>query len=152
MNTATQPVTILMADDDPDDCLIIKEALDESRLNHRFHRVKDGQELLDYLRRQGDFKEPESSPCPTLILLDLNMPRKKGLEALMEIKQDLRLRSIPLIVLSTSNDEMDIARAYELGANSFITKTIKFDALVDTMKALSKYWFEMVKLPRICGC
>lgn len=152
METSTQPITILMADDDPDDCLIIRDALDASKVPHKFHHVKDGQELLDYLRRQGDYREPQSSPCPSLILLDLNMPRKKGLEVLMEIKQDLRLRTIPLVVLTTSSAETDIERAYELGANSFITKTIKFDALVETMKTLSKYWFQMVKLPRICYC
>jgi CheY-like chemotaxis protein len=152
MRASTQPITILMADDDPDDCMIIREALKASRVKHKFQSVKDGQELLDYLRRQGDYSEPDSSPCPSLILLDLNMPRKKGLEALMEIKQDLRLRSIPLVVLTTSSAETDIKRAYELGANSFITKTIKFDALVESMKTLTKYWFQMVKLPQICNC
>ena len=152
MKTSNPPITILLADDDPEDCMIIKEALEESQLKHAFHYVTDGQELLDYLHRQGDYREPKSSPCPALVLLDLNMPRKKGLEALMEIKQDLRLRSIPIIVLSTSDAESDITRAYDLGANSFITKNINFDALVDTMKTLSKYWFEMVKLPQISTC
>ncbi len=140
-------ITILMADDDPDDCLMAKEALEESRLANDLHFVSNGEELLDYLRRRGKYAAPENSPLPGLILLDLNMPRKDGREALKEIKADPSLRRIPVVVLTTSKAEEDICRTYELGVNSFIVKPVSFEGLVDVMKTLRKYWFEIVKLP-----
>ena len=109
--------------------------------------MEDGEELLDYLRRRGKYADPKESPRPGLVLLDLNMPRKDGREALREIKSDPKLRDIPVVVLTTSKAEEDIARSYNLGVNSYITKPVKFSALVEVMKALGKYWFEIVELP-----
>jgi len=141
------PVTILMADDDPDDCMLAKEALAESRLANDLRFVSDGEELLDYLHHRGKYAQLSSSPRPGLILLDLNMPKKDGREALKEIKADLNLRYIPVVVLTTSKAEEDIHRSYDLGANSFIVKPVTFSSLVEVMKTLRKYWFEIVELP-----
>lgn len=140
-------VTILIADDDPDDRLMIKEALAEKRLANPLHFVEDGQELMDYLNHQGKYITPNNQPLPGLILLDLNMPKKDGREALFEIKADPILRSIPVVILTTSKMEEDILRTYNLGVNSFITKPFSFDALVDIMQTITKYWLEIVELP-----
>src|SRR5574340_1676975 len=122
MTKNRKPIDILLAEDDEDDYLLIAEALEESRLANKVHWVKDGEELLDYLYRRGNYAKPEESPIPGIILLDLNMPRKDGREALKEIKSDPGLRKIPIIVLTTSKAEEDILRSYDLGVNSFIRK------------------------------
>ncbi len=140
-------VTILMADDDDDDCLLAREALAESRLANELYFVKDGEELMDYLYRRGKYVLESDSPRPGLILLDLNMPKKDGREALTLIKSDPNLRQIPVVVLTTSKAEEDIYRSYDLGANSFITKPVTFASLVDVIKTIGKYWFEIVELP-----
>lgn len=140
-------VTILMADDDEDDCMLAREALVESRLANDLHIVRDGEELMDYLYRRGKYLDSSTSPRPGLILLDLNMPRKDGREALQEIKADPHLRHIPVVVLTTSKAEEDIYRSYDLGANSFITKPVTFASLVEVMQTIGKYWFEIVELP-----
>ena len=140
-------VTILMADDDEDDCMLASEALTESRLVNVLHFVQNGEELMDYLYRRGKYTEQSDSPRPGLILLDLNMPKKDGREALREIKADPNLRQIPVVVLTTSKAEEDIYRSYDLGANSFITKPVTFASLVEVMKTIGKYWFEIVDLP-----
>ena len=142
-----KPITLLLADDDPDDRLLARQALEKNRLANDLRCVEDGEELLDYLYRRGKFADPKQSPRPGLILLDLNMPRKDGREALREIKNDPRLRDIPIVVLTTSKAEEDIARTYHLGVNSYITKPVKFAALVEVMRSLGKYWFEIVELP-----
>ena len=142
-----KPITLLLADDDPDDRLLARQALEKSRLANDLRCVEDGEELLDYLYRRGRVADPKDSPRPGLILLDLNMPRKDGREALREIKNDPDLRDIPIVVLTTSKAEEDVARTYNLGVNSYITKPVKFAALVDIMKAIGKYWFELVELP-----
>jgi CheY-like chemotaxis protein len=147
MTTRKRPITILYADDDADDQLLVKEALEESRLLNDLHFVNDGEELMDYLHRRGDFADPARSPRPGLILLDLNMPRKNGREALAEIKGDPELRRIPIIVLTTSKAEEDIYRSYDLGVNSFISKPVTFSGMTAVMKALGTYWFEIVELP-----
>jgi CheY-like chemotaxis protein len=147
MNPAPTPITILMADDDPDDRQMTKEAFAESRLANDLRFVEDGVELLDYLHRRGKYADPASSPRPGLILLDLNMPRKDGREALREIKADPDLRRIPVVVLTTSKAEEDIYRTYDLGVSSYITKPVTFEGLVTVMKALGTYWFEIVELP-----
>jgi CheY-like chemotaxis protein len=145
-----RPGTILMADDDADDCLLAREALRESGQPHDLRIVRDGQQLLDYLRRQGDYGSSQSSaPRPDLILLDLKMPRKDGREALSELKADPRLRSIPIVVLTTSTARDDIAFCYRMGVNSYITKPATFRGLVDLLSTLSKYWFELVELPAV---
>jgi len=140
-------ITILLADDDADDRMMAADALEESRLANDLKCVEDGEELMDYLHRRGKFAGSNETPRPGLILLDLNMPRKDGREALKEIKADPELRSIPVIVLTTSKAEEDIYRTYDLGVNSFITKPVNFESLVAVMKALGKYWFEIVELP-----
>ena len=142
-----KPITILLADDDADDRVLAQDALKESRLANDLRFVENGEELLDYLRRRGPFADAATSPTPGLILLDLNMPRKDGREALMEIKSDPELRKIPVVVLTTSQAEEDIYRTYDLGVNSFITKPVMFESMVAVMKALGKYWFEIVELP-----
>lgn len=140
-------ITILMADDDQDDCMLVREAFTESRLSNELHFVEDGESLMDYLQHRGQYRDGLNAPRPGLILLDLNMPRKDGREALREIKSDPDLRSIPVIVLTTSKEEEDIYRSYDLGASSFITKPVTFEGLVTVVKSLSRYWFEVVELP-----
>src|SRR5947207_5793962 len=142
-----RPIVILLADDDADDRMLARDALKESRLANDLRDVENGEELMDYLHRRGAFEQPETSPTPGLILLDLNMPRKDGREALREIKSDPHLRHIPVVVLTTSKAEEDIYRTYNLGVNSFITKPVTFEGLVDVMRTLGKYWFEIVELP-----
>lgn len=143
----SQPVTILMAEDDPDDRQMAKEAFEESRLRNDLHFVCDGVELLDYLHRRGEYSDPASSPRPGLILLDLNMPKKDGREALREIKSDPNLKQIRVVVLTTSKAEEDIFSTYDLSASSYITKPVTFAGMVDMVKALAKYWLEVVQLP-----
>ena len=143
----TEVITILLADDDEDDRMLAEEALREARLANTITTVEDGEELMDYLYRRGKFSAPGAAPRPGLILLDLNMPRKDGREALKEIKADAELRRIPIVVLTTSKAEEDIYRTYDLGVNSFITKPVSFESLVYIMKALRTYWFEIVTLP-----
>lgn len=142
-----KPITIVMADDDPEDVMLAEDALEEARLANNFYAVKDGEELMDYLHRRGDYSSPEDAPRPGLILLDLNMPRMNGFEALTEIKKDPELRRIPVVVLTTSRTEEDVYRSYDLGVNSFISKPVSFDGLVQAMKVLGKYWFEIVARP-----
>ena len=141
-------VTILMADDDADDRDFARTAMEESRLANDLRFVEDGEELLDYLYRRGRYSDPKESPRPGLILLDLNMPRKDGREALREIKSDPALRHIPVVVLTTSKTEEDILRSYDLGANCFVTKPVTFEGLVDVVRVLDKHWFQLVELPR----
>ena len=148
MDPKKQSITILMADDDEDDRMMTKEALEESRLANEMRFVVDGEELIDYLYRRGKFEDPADSPRPGLILLDLNMPRKDGREALKEIKEDPNLRQIPIVVLTTSKAEEDIYRTYDLGVNSFITKPVSFEGLVFVISNLAQYWFQIVKLPQ----
>ena len=142
-----QPIVILMADDDADDRMLTKDALEESRVLNELRFVEDGEQLMDYLMRRGDYSDPKTSPRPGLILLDLNMPRKDGREALKEIKNDPSLRRIPIVVMTTSKAEEDIFRSYDFGASSFITKPVTFDRLVELMKAVGQYWVEFVELP-----
>lgn len=142
-----KPVTILMADDDPDDRQLTKDAFEESLLVNDLKFVEDGVELLDYLNHRGKYTDPATSPRPGLILLDLNMPRMDGREALEAMKNDPRFRAIRVIVMTTSKAEEDILRSYQLSASSYITKPITFDALVEVVKTLGKYWLEIVELP-----
>lgn len=141
-------IVIMMADDDPDDRSMTKEALEENFLLNELRFTEDGAELMDYLKRRGKYSDPESSPRPGVILLDLNMPKKDGRECLKEIKSDEELKSIPVIVLTTSKAEEDILRTYDLGVNSFVTKPVTFVELVEVMKNLGNYWFDIVQLPK----
>ena len=145
--TNRERITILMADDDPDDRLLVQDAFEEIRLDNPLVFVEDGIELLDYLHRRGAYTHLAETPLPGLILLDLNMPKKDGREALKEIKQDPVLRTVPIVILTTSNAEEDILRTYDLGTNSFIVKPVTFDKLVDVIRKVTQYWFEIVRLP-----
>jgi CheY-like chemotaxis protein len=136
-----------MAEDDADDRLLVKDALEECQWNADLRFVENGEELLDYLLRQGKYRRAEESPRPGLILLDLNMPRKDGREVLRDIRAHADLRRIPVVVLTTSKADTDIERVYELGANSFISKPVQFEGLVNLMRMLSQYWFKTVELP-----
>lgn len=147
MKTSDEAVVILMADDDDDDQEMARRALRSAKVANEFRTVGDGEELMDYLFHRGKYAPPASSPRPGLVLLDLNMPRKDGREALREMKADPLLRSIPVIILTTSEDPFEIARAYDLGANSFIAKPVSFDGLVRVMKVATEYWFAIVHLP-----
>ena len=147
MTEAKLNTTLLLADDDPDDRLLIKEALEESHSVADLRSVEDGEELMNYLHRRGRYTEPDASPHPDLILLDLKMPRKSGHQALEEIKANPELRCIPIVVLTTSKAEEDVARAYASGANSFMVKPTSFGALIEAMKTLGGYWFELITLP-----
>lgn len=148
MSKNHKPITILLADDDPEDRMLAREALEESRVANKLDMVVDGEDLMDYLNRRGAYESLNGNPLPGLILLDLNMPRKDGREALREIKGDPKLRRIPVVVLTTSQAEEDIYRTYDLGVNSFITKPVTFDQLVEVIKTVSRYWVEFVELPR----
>ena len=147
MELYRRPITILMADDDEEDCQLTKEAWDENRLANDLRFVGDGEELMENLQHRGRYSDPAYSPAPGLILLDLNMPKKDGREALQEIKASPELRRIPIVVLTTSKAEEDILRSYDLGASSYITKPVTFEGLVKTVKHLEHYWFEVVELP-----
>jgi CheY-like chemotaxis protein len=147
MNANARPIVILLADDDEEDRMLAGDALEASRVVNDLRFVEDGEELLDYLYHRGRYAEHGSSPTPGLILLDLNMPRKDGREALREIKADPELRRIPVVVLTTSKAEEDIYRTYDLGANSFITKPVSFEGLVAVMRDIGRYWIEIVELP-----
>jgi CheY-like chemotaxis protein len=138
-----------MADDDADDRRLTQEALEEGRLINEVRFVDNGEELMDYLRRQGKFAPPAETPRPGLILLDLNMPRKDGRTVLKEIKSDPELRQIPVVVLTTSKADEDVYKSYDLGVNSYIVKPVTFEALVDILQTLEKYWFEIVELPPV---
>jgi CheY-like chemotaxis protein len=147
MNPLRSPITILMAEDDPDDRLMTREAFAECRLDNPLQFVEDGEQLMDYLHRRGPYADTARYPMPGLVLLDLNMPRKDGREALREIKADPGLCTIPVVVLTTSRADEDVAASYRDGANSFITKPVSFSALIDVVQALGKYWLQIVDLP-----
>ena len=146
MSRSTLPIRILVAEDDADDRMMIKDAFEESRLGNPVDFVEDGVQLMNYLQREGEYANLSDHPYPGFILLDLNMPRKDGREALREIKENAELRRIPIIVLTTSKAEIDIYRSYDLGVNSFIIKPVTFDSLVNVMRVLERYWFEIVEL------
>ncbi|HYB95425.1 MAG TPA: response regulator [Vicinamibacterales bacterium] len=147
MSKTRKPIVILMADDDAEDRMLARAALTESHLANELREVEDGEELLQYLRREGRYADPATSPTPGVILIDLNMPRVDGRTAIARIKADERLRHIPLVVLTTSSAETDIVRSYELGVSSYITKPVTFAGLVAVMGSFGRYWFEIVELP-----
>lgn len=145
----TIPITILICDDDEEDRLLTKEALEQAHISNSLRFVEDGEQLLDYLYQRGAYAgETGAAPRPGLILLDLNMPKLGGREVLAIIKGDKTLHDIPIVVLSTSQLDEDISRSYQLGVNSFISKPVTFSGLVDAMHVLGRYWLEIVELPR----
>lgn len=135
-----------MADDDDDDRMMTEKAMRKNRLANDLRFTVDGEDLLDYLLHRKNYNS-ESAPVPDLILLDLNMPKKNGIEALKEIKSNKKLKSIPVIILTTSSAEEDIIKSYDLGVNSFITKPVTFEGLVKVVREIDNYWFELVRLP-----
>lgn len=140
-------IPILIADDDEEDRMLAREALTEARLANDLHFVRDGEELMQYLRAEGPYAAPGAAPRPGLLLLDIKMPKMDGFECLRQIRADPTLRQIPIVILTTSRAEADIYRSYDLGVNSFVSKPITFDQLVEAMRALGRYWFQIVALP-----
>jgi CheY-like chemotaxis protein len=138
---------LLCADDDPDDRLLVQDAFQGARLVNELRFVKDGEELLDYLLHRGEYRDPETSPRPLLLLLDLNMPRMNGREALARIRAEPSLRSLPVVVLTTSSARDDVDAVYGIGANSYIVKPVTFDGLVRVAEQLGRYWLQLVELP-----
>jgi CheY-like chemotaxis protein len=149
MRNERKPIVILLADDDEEDRMLACDALAESRLSNDIACVTDGEDLMDYLHRRGIYAPPADAPRPGLILLDLNMPKKDGREALREIKSDPNLRQIPVVVMTTSQAHEDVFQSYDSGASSFISKPVTFEGLIEVMKGLGRYWFEIVELPRL---
>jgi CheY-like chemotaxis protein len=147
MNKGTKSIIMMYAEDDPEDRMLLKDAWEESDLSNELHFVEDGEALMDYLYRRDKYAELSGQPLPGLILLDLNMPKKDGREALGEIKADPNLRRIPIVVLTTSREEEDIVRSYDMGVSGFIIKPVTFESLCKMIKGVSKYWFEIVELP-----
>jgi CheY-like chemotaxis protein len=138
------PVEILMVEDNPGDVRLAQEALKEARIRNRLHSVPDGVQAMAFLRRQGKYA---TAPRPSLVLLDLNLPRKNGRETLAELKQDPGLRRIPVVILTTSRDEQDIVRSYDLHANCFITKPVDLGQFLAVIKSIEGFWLEVVRLP-----
>jgi len=142
------PITILICDDDEDDRMLTQQALEDAHISNDLRFVEDGEQLLDYLHQRGEYAgETGAAPRPGLILLDLNMPKLDGREALQRIKGDPTLVDIPIVILTTSGLDADVIRSYRLGVNSFITKPVTFSGLVDAMNVLGRYWLEIVELP-----
>ncbi len=150
MHINDAPITVLIADDDGDDRMLIKDAFIENNLQTPLHFVEDGEQLLKYLRREGEYARYKNTPLPGIILLDLNMPKMDGRTALAKIKEDKALRNIPVIVLTTSKADEDIVRTYGLGVNSFITKPVTFEGLLKAVRSIANYWIDTVALPPEC--
>ncbi len=140
---------ILIAEDDDDQYELTSSALSDFRTQNRLRRVVDGEQLMGYLLGRGEYADQLLYPRPNLILLDLNMPRKDGRQALKEIKSHSRLRRIPVTVLTVSRDEQDVAMMYDLGANSYITKPLSYERLAEALKLQVQYWFDTARLPTI---
>lgn len=147
MGDSPKSITILMADDDSDDRLLVREALENVEIPHHLDVVTDGELLMDYLYRRNSFEHLQNAPLPGLILLDLKMPKKDGMQALKEIKADPHLRRIPIVILTTSETEADVYESYDIGASSYIIKSISLSNLVETVEEIGKYWLEIVELP-----
>lgn len=145
MKDALRPITILLAEDDSNDCVLVLQALQELHLACDFFSVKDGVELMQYLHKEGEYHD-STTPRPDLILLDLNMPRMDGRQALAEIKSDLNLRSIPVVVISNSSLREDVMLTYDLGGAGFIVKPQTLEDMLEVVNILNQYWFEVVEL------
>ena len=143
-NPVAEPVEILLVEDNPGDARLAMEALKDAKVRNKLHWVKDGVEAMAFLRREG---EHSSAPRPDLVLLDLNLPRKDGREALAEIKSDEDLRRIPVVILTISDDEQDILRSYDTHANCYITKPLDLDQFMRVVKSIEDFWLQIVKLP-----
>jgi CheY-like chemotaxis protein len=144
---AVNRIVLVMVDDDEDDCLLVEAALYEADLKCNFYCVKDGLDVLDYLNRRGLYQDPDRSPRPDIILLDLNLPSMNGREVLRKLKSDVHFRSIPIIILTTSSDDEDISFCYDAGANTYIIKEPSFAGLLAAIKVVKEYWLETATLP-----
>ena len=144
MTDGEKPVEILLAEDNPGDVMLTKKALEQGKVANNLHVVTDGVEALEYLRQEGEYAD---EPRPDLVLLDLNMPRKDGQDVLEELQDDPDLRRIPVVVLTSSESEEDIAKSYELNANAYLTKPVDFDGFIDIVNRMENFWFKVVKLP-----
>ena len=146
MHRKPTTMTVLIADDDADDRMFLEQAMRQNGYTQRIEFVEDGEQLMDYLRQQGPYND-QNAPWPNLLILDLNMPRKNGFQALSEIKDDPKLRRLPVVVMTTSSADEDVVKTYNLGVNSFVTKPFNFNRLVEMTGALKTYWIDTVKLP-----
>lgn len=144
MSAPDKTVEILLAEDNPGDVMLTKKALEQGKLANKLHVVTDGVEALEFLRQEGEYAD---KPRPDLVLLDLNMPRKDGQDVLKELKAEKDLRRIPVVILTSSESEEDIARSYELNANAYLTKPVDFDGFIEIVNQMENFWFKMVKLP-----
>lgn len=142
--SGAKPIEILLVEDSPSDAALTKEALEAGKIANNLNRVVDGVEAMEYLRRQGTFAK---APRPDLIMLDLNLPRKDGREVLRELKGDPSLRTIPVLVLTTSRSDKDVLQSYELNANCYITKPVDFQHFIDVVKSIENFWLSVVTLP-----
>ncbi|HEV2263185.1 MAG TPA: response regulator [Stellaceae bacterium] len=140
----SRPIEILLVEDNPGDARLTQEALREGKIRNNLHHARDGVEALAFLKREGEFAK---APMPDLVLLDLNLPRKDGREVLAEMKQDPRLRAIPVVVLTTSEAENDIVRSYELHANCYITKPVGLEQFISIVREIESFWLAVVTLP-----
>jgi CheY-like chemotaxis protein len=138
------PIEVLLVEDDPGDVLLIREAFEDNKVANRLHVVADGVEALEFMRQSGEHAE---APRPDLVLLDLNLPRKDGREVLAEVKNDDELRSIPVVVLTTSQAEEDVLRSYDLHANAYVTKPVDFDRFIGVVRQIDQFFVSVVKLP-----
>lgn len=146
MPTATAPIEILLVEDSPADVRLTREALKDARVSNNIRVAMDGVDALDFLYARG---KHAGAPAPDLILLDLNLPRKNGLEVLQEIKQDEQLRRIPVVVLTTSHADQDILRSYELNANAYVSKPVDLEQFLEVVKSIEGFWLQVVKLTRV---
>jgi two-component system, chemotaxis family, response regulator Rcp1 len=144
MNDNTEPIEILLVEDNPGDARLAVEALKDSKVSNNLYHVRDGVEAMQFLHRRGEYAD---APHPDLILLDLNLPRKDGREVLAEIKEDSDLRLIPVVVLTTSEAERDLVRTYDLHANAYVVKPIDLNRFIEVVQAIEDFWFAIVKLP-----
>ena len=142
--TNLRPIEILLVEDNPGDARLTQEALREGKIHNHLHHVRDGVEALAFLRQEDAYRDV---PVPDLILLDLNLPRKDGREVLNDLKQDAKLRLIPVVVLTTSEAEQDVLRSYELHANCYISKPVDLEKFFDIVRAIEKFWLAIVTLP-----
>ncbi|HEU4975372.1 MAG TPA: response regulator [Baekduia sp.] len=141
---AGEPIEVLLVEDDPGDVLLIQEAFEDNKLHNNLHIVNDGEQAVAYLRREGEYAEAER---PDLVLLDLNLPRKDGREVLAEIKADPDLRTIPVVVLTTSEAEEDVLRSYQLHANAYVPKPVDFQRFVSVVRQIDDFFVSVVRLP-----
>jgi two-component system, chemotaxis family, response regulator Rcp1 len=142
----TEPIEILLVEDNPGDARLAQEALKENKVHNNLHHVEDGVEAMQFLRRQAEYSQV---PLPDLILLDLNLPRKDGREVLAELKEDSELKHIPIVVLTTSEAERDLLKSYDLHANAYVVKPVDLDRFIEIVQAIEVFWFTIVKLPQV---